>query len=113
MLAVAGILLVPKTAEAYKGDPGVKGPNYSQERHEEMTRAFENKDYNAWKELMNGKGRVTQVINAENFARFVEAHNLALEGKTDEAKQIRTELGLGLQNGSGKGQGMNRNRTSQ
>ena len=30
---------------------------------------------------MNGKGRVIQVINADNFARFAEAHKLAKEGK--------------------------------
>ena len=69
-----------------------------------MTQAFENNDYNAWKEQMQGKGRVTQVVNEGNFTRFAEAHELALEGKTDEADQIRQELGLGLGNGSGQGQ---------
>jgi len=70
-----------------------------------MTKAFENNDYNAWKEQMGGRGRVSQVINEENFERFAEAHRLALEGKTEEAAKIRQELGLGLQNGSGKGMG--------
>jgi outer membrane translocation and assembly module TamA len=103
----AGVLLVTASgALAYRGDLNVQGPNYSPERHEAMTKAFENKDYNAWKELMQGKGRVTQVVNEGNFARFAEAHKLALEGKTEEAKNIRTELGLGLRNGSGQGQGM-------
>ena len=70
-----------------------------------MTKAFDSNDYNAWKELMGGRGRVSQVINEDNFARFAEAHRLALEGKTEEAAKIRQELGLGLQNGSGKGMG--------
>jgi len=71
-----------------------------------MTKAFEKNDYNAWKNLMQGKGRVTQVVNKDNFSKFAQAHKLALEGKTAEANKIRTELGLGLQNGSGRGQGM-------
>jgi len=56
---------------------------------------------------MSGKGRVTQVVTQENFARFGEAHELTEEGKLDEAKAIRQELGLGLgsRNGDGSGQG--------
>lgn len=99
------------TALAYRGDPAVKGPNYLVERHEAMTKAFENKDYTAWKNLMVGKGRATQVVNQDNFAKFAEAHQLALQGKTAEAQKIRQELGLGLRNGSGKtagGMGMGR-----
>lgn len=94
---------------AYRGDPNVQGPNYSPERHTAMTKAFENNDYNAWKNLMQGKGRVTQVVNEGNFAKFAEAHKLALEGKTEEAESIRRELGLGLRNGSGQGMGYGRN----
>lgn len=101
-----GIFLGTATgAFAYRGDPNVQGPNYSPERHEAMQKAFNNSDYNAWKNLMQGKGRVTQVVNEGNFARFTEMHKLMLEGKTDEANKIRTELGLGLKNGSGQGQG--------
>ena len=81
----AGVLLATTSGVlAYRGDPNVQGPNYNPERHEAMTKAFENNDYNTWKELMQGKGRVTQVVNEENFARFAEAHKLALEGKTEE-----------------------------
>src|SRR4030042_5671611 len=102
----AGVLFATtSSALAYRGDPNVQGPNYSPERHEAMTKAFENRDYNAWKELMLGKGRVTQVVNEGNFARFAEMHKLMLEGKTEEANKIRTELGLGLRDGSGKAQG--------
>ena len=104
-LVLARFLLSSEKALAYRGDPSVQGPNYTEERHDAMTQAFENTDYNAWKELMQGKGRVTQVINEGNFARFSEMHKLMLEGKTEEANSIRTELGLGLKNGSGQGQG--------
>ncbi len=104
-LVLGGFLLSSEKALAYRGDSSVQGPNYSEERHDAMTQAFESNDYNAWKELMQGKGRVTQVINEQNFARFAEAHKLALEGRIDEAQAIREELGLGLQNGSGRGMG--------
>lgn len=103
----AGVLLTTGSkALAYRGDPNVKGPNYTAERHEAMTKAFDDNDYNAWKDLMQGKGRVTHVVNEGNFARFSQMHKLMLDGKADEANAIRTELGLGLQNGSGQGQGM-------
>lgn len=105
VLTLAGLTLIPQSAQAYKGDPNIKGPYYSAERHEAMTKAFANKDYNAWKNLMQGRGRVTQVINEKNFAKFVEAHNLTLAGKINEANKIKAELGLGLRNGTGQGYG--------
>jgi len=105
ILGSAVLLGSAKSAFAYKFDPTVQGPNYSPERHESITQALNNNDYNAWKAQMQGKGRVTQVINQGNFAKFAEMHKLSLEGKTQEANQIRTELGLGLRDGSGFGQG--------
>jgi len=107
-LVLGGMSIIPNTASAYRGDPNVEGPNCTEERHQEMEQAFENNDYQAWKNLMQGKGRVMQVINEGNFAKFAQAHELAEQGKMDEAKQIREELGLGLKNGSGKngGQGL-------
>ena len=111
-LVLGGLAVAPKTALAYKGDPNVTGPNYTAERHEGMTKAFANKDYNLWKSLVQGKGRVIQVVNEGNFAKFVQAHDFALQGNTEEAKKIRAELGLGLQNGSGKGQGGGFGRTA-
>jgi len=109
-LTIGAAVLLPKTVLAYRGDPTVQGPNYTAERHDAMETAFENNDYNAWKSLMTGRGRVIQVVNAQNFAQFAKAHQLAEQGKMDEANQIRTELGLGLQNGSGQGMGYGRNR---
>jgi hypothetical protein len=102
------------TALAYRGDPVVKDPDYSVERHEAMTKAFENKDYDAWKSLMAGRGRVVQVVNKDNFAEFAEAHALMRQGKTAEAQKIRQKLGLGLHGSEkapgemGMGRGMNR-----
>lgn len=102
-LTLGGALMLAQAAQAYKGDPSVQGPNYTAERHEAMTQAFANKDCAAWQELSTGKG-VARRINEANFAKFAEAHQLALEGKTEEAAAIRAELGLGQQNGSGSGQ---------
>lgn len=101
---LGGSAVSPHFVEAYQGDPNVHGPNYTVQRHEAMTQAFENNDYNAWREQMEGQGRVTEVVNEENFARFAKAQQLAAEGKDDEAREIRQELGLGLKNGAGQGQ---------
>lgn len=102
-LTLGGALILAQAAQAYKGDPSVQGPNYNLERHEAMTQAFANKDYAAWQKLSEGRG-IARRINEGNFAKFAEAHQLALEGKTEEAAAIRAELGLGQQNGSGSGQ---------
>jgi hypothetical protein len=105
LLTLGALVFGTQTAFAYRGDPSVQGPDCSPERHEAMTQAFDNNDYNAWKELMNGKGRVSEVINEENFAKFAEAHKLALSGDKEGAEAIRKELGLGLRDGSGRGRG--------
>ena len=93
------------TASAYQGDYTKKGPSYSPERHEAMTNAFTNGDYNAWKDLMSGKGRVMQVINADNFSKFAEARKLGEAGDTAGADVIRQELGLRTGNGEKIGAG--------
>jgi hypothetical protein len=81
------------------------GPNYTPERHEQMLKAFENKDYNAWKNLMGNRG-AANIVTEQNFPRFTEMHNLMLEGKYEQANVIRKELGLGAGNGNGQGGGM-------
>ena len=107
---VGGMAVFVGSSLAYQGNPAVHGPLYSAERHEAMENAFENKDYDAWKNLMQDRGqaRVTEVVTKDNFAKFAEAHELAENGKIAEAQQIRQELGLGLHNGSGQGNGMGR-----
>ena len=109
LLAGGLAMTLPSVASAYRGDPNIKGPNYTAERHTAMETAFEKGDYNAWKNLMQGRGRVTQVVTKDNFSKFAQIHQLTEEGKTAEAQKIRQELGLGLQNGKGKGMGMGRN----
>ncbi len=115
-LAIIGVLglVAVSSVSAYQGNPSVKGPNYTVERHDAMEKAFTSNDYTAWKNLMQGRGRATTIVTKDNFAKFAQAHNLAEQGKTAEADAIRKELGLGLRNGSGakdvpgfeRGQGM-------
>ncbi|MFA5961325.1 MAG: hypothetical protein WC848_01425 [Parcubacteria group bacterium] len=105
-IILGGAVAFANSSQAYEGDPNVKGPNYSEERHEAMLEAFKNNDYNAWKSLMAGRGRAMQVVNESNFARFAEAHRLAESGDLAGAQKIRAELGLGLKNGTGAGRGM-------
>ncbi len=105
LVLLFGVAGMSTAVLAYRGDSTVKGPNYTEERHEAMEKAFENKDYGAWKDLMQGMGKVTKVINQDNFEKFSEAHELAEEGRIDEARKIRQELGLGLRDSSGQGVG--------
>ena len=111
ILAVSALVLAGGVLFATAPGALAYGSNYSLERHEAMEHAFENKDYNAWKTLMQGRGRVTQVVNEQNFSRFAEMHQLREEGKIDEANKIRKELGLGLHNGTGAGQRMGMGRS--
>ncbi len=101
-----GALALAGVSQAYQGNPNTKGPNYSVERHDAMLKAFQNNDYDAWKNLMQGRGRITQIINKDNFSKFAQAQQLALEGKTAEAQKIRAELGLGSGGNFGRGRGV-------
>ena len=101
------------SAMAHQGDYSKQGPAYSPERHTAMTEAMDNNDYEAWRELMADRGRVTQVINAENFARFAEARQLAHDGDLEGADTIRQELGLRTRNGEKVGAGYKRGQDSE
>ena len=108
---IAGTAIVG-SAYAYQGDYTKQGPNYTAERHEAMEKAFATNDYTAWKSLMQGQGRVAQVINKDNFATFAKAHVLAEQGKFAEADALRASLGLRTSNGQsvgvGQGYGMHK-----
>lgn len=91
--------------------PG-RGRNYSPERHEQMTKAFANNDYNAWRSAV-GDRPVANKVNQQNFSNFSKMHDLMQQGKYEEAAKMRQELGLGGQGrgyrGTNNGQGSNRN----
>ena len=126
-LAVLTLILTAGVASvsAYQGDYNKQGPNTDPVRHEAMQAALDGKDYNSWKELMNDKGRVAQVVNEENFSKFVEARRLGQSGSIKEADALRAELGLrGSKgermnssfkggNGEGRGQGQGQGQKGQ
>jgi len=104
---------------AYQGDYSLKGPDYSEERHETMEQAFDNLDYDAWVALMsesNRNPRVLEVVTEDNFAIFAEAHEAMENGNLELAQELRAELGLnngigpknrtGFRSGKGMKQGL-------
>ncbi|MCK5123442.1 MAG: hypothetical protein KAQ87_04860 [Candidatus Pacebacteria bacterium] len=93
------------SAMAHQGDYSKQGPTYSPERHTAMTEAMDSNNYEAWRELMTDRGRITQVINADNFEQFAEARRLAHNGDLEGADDIRKELGLRTRNGEKVGAG--------
>lgn len=108
-VALLGVIaFTTKETDAYRGDYTQVGPNHTEEREAEMEKIMESKDYDAWVELMTQDGRtpgVVDKISEEQFSAFVQAHQLADEGKTEEANVIRQELGLGQGERKGNGQG--------
>ena len=108
-LVFVGLVFSASAASAYRGDYSVKGPDCDSERHEAMEAAFESSDYNAWYALMTEDGRhprVVDLVNEENFATFVAAHEA---GDYETAAKMRQELGLnngnGPRDGTGHGKG--------
>ncbi len=90
LMLTAGI----NSAFAYQGDYSQEGPNCTPEKHEIKEQAFENNNYDAWLGQMDSAGRVKDVVNEDNFAKFAEAHRLGQVGDVDGADAIRAELGL-------------------
>ena len=107
VLGALALLIGVSSASAYGGRASWfnSNPNCTPERRAQIEKALETNDYNAWKNLMDGRGRVAQVINEGNFSKFVEMHKLMKEGKTEEAQTIRKELGLGEGRGMGREMG--------
>lgn len=93
ILVTAGVIFT----SADEGDSEPKGPRFNTERRAAVQAALEDGDYDAWVAAKGQDDRdpkVLELINADNFARFVEMHNLMKEGKKEEAQVIADELGL-------------------
>ena len=108
-LGVVALLGVGFVA-AYQGDYSVKGPNYSEDRHEVMEQVFDNLDYNGWVALMTEDGRhprAVDIVTKDNFVTFVEARDALEDGDFERASELRAELGLnngmGLRDGASFG----------
>jgi len=94
---VATTTLVAGATYAYQGNSEnsdkFRSPRFNTEQHEAMIQAIDSQDYDSWKELM-GDNPVTEKITEENFAKFLEARQLMKDGKYEEAKILREELGI-------------------
>ena len=83
--------------------------NKSLERYEKRSeiKAAMEEGYDAWAEVISGHPRgdkLLEVINEENFDRFVEMHDAIEAGDHETAKEIAKELGLkGFRKGIGRG----------
>ncbi len=93
---------------AYQGDASVKGPNYTEERHQINVKAFEKGDYNAWATNMSGRG-VTRSVNESNFKEFVTAQIASQKGDSTLLNAFRVKYNIGQGNRQGNGTGMHNN----
>ena len=102
-LSVITLLASSTSASAYRGDPNVKGPNYTTERHESMERAFKTYNYDSWLKLMEGRAfRLKEVVkNKTSFTEFAKAHESGIDALN--AFRAKYNLGMGKQDGSGQG----------
>ena len=92
---------------AYRGDAAVKGPNYTEERHNINVAAFQNGDYKAWSANMAGRG-ATRFVNQSNFKEFANAQVASQKGDNRLINDFRAKYGMGQgsKNGNGQGRGM-------
>jgi di/tripeptidase len=79
-----------------------------QEKNDEIETAIK-EGYYAWVKAISdhpNSGKILEIINEDNFDRFVEMHESRKEGDHKTAKEIAEELGLkgpGIGRGFGKG----------
>ncbi len=95
---------------AYKGDAAVKGPNYTEERHNINVDAFKKGDYEAWAANMADKG-ATRFVNKSNFSEFAKAQVASQNGDNTLINAFRAKNGMGQGSKNGNGQGMGRRAT--
>lgn len=77
------------------------------EKREAMQEIFANNDYDAWESLMQEKVELMRQkadefaskINSDAFSKMLEIHELMADGKYEEARELREELGFGLGHG--------------
>lgn len=93
---------------AYRGDVTVKGPNYTEERHNTNVTAFQKGDYKSWVANMAGRG-ATRFVTESNFKEFAAAQLAAQKGDSTLLNAFRTKYDMGQGNGQGRGMGMHVN----
>lgn len=102
-ISALGLALVGSAAvQAYTGPSGqnntsMTGRNFDSERHAQMQEIFETTDFTTWKDLISKTPRgesLLEVVNEDNFSKFVEMQKLLRSGDRAGAEAIRAELGL-------------------
>jgi len=95
------VLLVASVAFAQGFDQDSQRPNprVAPEIHEQIIAAVESGDYALWLQVHEDndlpvRPKIAEVINEENFDRFVEMHAAMKSGDKETAKTIAEELGL-------------------
>ncbi len=74
------------------------------EWREKMQEIFQNKDYDAWKNMENERHQERlNWMTQERFDKMAEMRQLMEDGKYDEAKKIREELGMPMKGRWGDG----------
>ncbi len=118
-----GMALVDDSLEQPDGAASFSSACQDPEKQEIVQQALIDGDYETWRETLASTDRqpkILEKIGEESFPLFAEAYQLALEGKIEEANDLRSQLGLrdigdrgrdrmkegGQCDGSGKGQGM-------
>jgi hypothetical protein len=82
-------------ALASEGEQGNRVECRDGERHEQMEKALDSRDYDAWKELMSERNTtVAEKVSKENFDKFIAMHEARQAGDTAKADALRKELDL-------------------
>lgn len=74
-------------------DHGFMKFHRDRENSEAIRAALDNNDYSAWLEAVGKESQMAEKINADNFERLVEMHDLH-----EQARAIAEELGIGFGN---------------
>ncbi|MFA6466678.1 MAG: hypothetical protein WCV71_02355 [Patescibacteria group bacterium] len=103
-------LVVSSMASAGETTGKWQGKNFDSARYEAMEEsrqalqtALDNGDYNAWKEIVDSRPKITDYVNQDNFVQFVQMHKDMQAGDFEAADTIRTELGIPMGLGMGEG----------
>ena len=73
---------------------GLNGKGQGPGMNEEVKAALDNNDFQAWLKAVGDKNPQKDIINEQNFSKFVEAHKLMQADKFEDAQKIFDELGL-------------------
>jgi len=95
----ATIILLIVLAVRASADANITGndTNSNSGRRVAIVQAIQNNDYNAWVTAMTEKDRkpeILNIINADNFSKYIEMMNDFKGGKFAEAKKLSDELGI-------------------